>query len=164
MADYPAMPLWTDAYIADCSHLEDAEHGRYLLLLIALWRSPQRRLPNNDGWLARKFSRSIERVQAELRPLITEFCDCDGNWITQKRLQREFTYVANTSLKQSVRAKRRWQKEKDACRGNAAAAMPPHPHPYESSSSSSRTVAARELRGMGEVLADLAAKHRRRRS
>lgn len=40
MADYAALPLFTDAYMADCSHLSDAEHGRYLLLLMLMWRSP----------------------------------------------------------------------------------------------------------------------------
>lgn len=83
MAQLPAMPLFTDAYLADCDHLTDAEHGRYLLMLIHMWRAPNQRFPNDDAWLARKFRRSVEDVRGELRPLIQEFFRCDGNWISQ---------------------------------------------------------------------------------
>ncbi len=48
MADFPALPLFTDAYLADCSHLSDAEHGRYLRLLMLVWLSPECRVPNDD--------------------------------------------------------------------------------------------------------------------
>ena len=119
MADFPAMPLWTDAYLADTGHLSDVEHGRYMLMLMQLWRSPQQRFPNDDEWLARRFKRSVEEVKKELRPLIQELMQCDGNWITQKRLSREFCYVSARSQKQSARAKSRWKKEKGLCRGNA---------------------------------------------
>lgn len=131
MAEFPAMPLWTDAYLADCGHLSDAEHGRYLMLLMHLWRAPSQRLPNDDAWLARRFRRSVEDVQNEIRPLISEFCDCDGNWITQKRTSREFAYVAEQSRKQSERAKARWDKEKGRCRGNATARNAPTPTPVK---------------------------------
>lgn len=120
MAELPFLPLATDAYLADCAHLSDAEHGRYLLLLIALWRAPSQRLPNDDEWLARRFARSVERIQEEIRPLVREFCKCSGNWITQKRLAKEFAYVSTSRKKQSARAKSRWNKEKNESHGNAA--------------------------------------------
>lgn len=77
MADYPAFPLWTDAYLADTMHLTDAEHGLYLLMLIHLWRTPKQRFPNDDQWLARKFGMTLEQVRTELRPLIKEFLSTD---------------------------------------------------------------------------------------
>lgn len=133
MAEFPAIPLWTDSYLADCSHLSDAEHGRYMLILIAMWRSPECRLPNDDEWLARKFRRTVEQVREQLRPIIAEFCKTDGNWIWQERLLRERQHVKKSSKKQSDRAKSRWNKDKDESRGNAthgtAAAMPPTPTP-----------------------------------
>ncbi len=124
MAEFPAMPLWTDAYLADCGHLDDAETGRYLMILILLWRAPKQRFPNDDGWLARKFRRTEDAVRLQLRPLIAEFCLCSGNWITQDRLTREFAYVKSKSKKQSARAKARWDNEKHSCRGYAPTPTP----------------------------------------
>lgn len=119
MAEFPYMPLWTDAYLADCGHLSDAENGRYLTLLMAIWRAPHQRLPNDDKWLARRFSRTEDQVQNELRPLIEEFCQNDGNWITQKRLTKEWKRVTKTHERQSASAKSRWMKEKTISHGNA---------------------------------------------
>src|SRR6202007_188067 len=107
----------------------DAEHGRYLRILMLMWRSPDCRIPNDDQWLARKFSRPVEQVVAELRPLIVEFCQCDGNWITQKRLLKEMAFVTRTSKKQSARSKSRWEKEKSGSRGNATPGIAPTPTP-----------------------------------
>ncbi len=137
MAKFPAMPLWTDAYLADCGHLNDAETGRYLMILIHLWRAPGQRFPNNDAWLARKFRRSVDDVRTQLRPLIEEFCRNTGNWISQDRLSREFSYVLEKSQKQSARAKSRWNKEKDLCQGSADA----HIEKTETEGARSKTLA-----------------------
>jgi len=126
MAQHPAMPLWTDALLADCGHLPDADFGLYLKLLIVMWRSPGQRLPNNNEWLARRFDRSIERVESELRPLVVEFCQSDGNWITQKRLSAEFSFVTKQRRQKIVAAKARWKKEK----GDAGASEPHMPHTH----------------------------------
>ncbi|MGI9492179.1 MAG: DUF1376 domain-containing protein [Geminicoccaceae bacterium] len=119
MAKFPAMPFWFDAYWLDCSHLTDAEHGRYLLVLKELWTAPQQRIPNDDEWLARKFRRPVEAMRSEIRPILTEFCECDGNWWRQNRLIDEMSYLLQKQSKQSARAKSRWNKEKDLSRGNA---------------------------------------------
>lgn len=119
MADFAALPLFTDAYLADCGHLSDAEHGRYLLLLMLMWRSPGCRVPNDLEWLGRKLRRSPGLVDDQIMPLVREFCDCSGNWITQKRLAKEYEYVLKNSRKQSDIAKSRWNKEK-----TYASAMP----------------------------------------
>lgn len=121
MAEFPALPLWTDAYLADTSHLTDAERGRYDLMLVQLWRMPEVRFPNDDLWLARKFGRSEEDIQQLFRPLLKEFFKSTGNWLTQKRLSRERAYVQAQSEKQRARAKARWNKDNDESRGNATA-------------------------------------------
>ena len=120
MAEFPSLPLWTDALLADCHHLTDAEFGRYMRLLILLWRSPDCRVPNDDEWLARRLCRSVEEIISDWRPLIEEFCKNSGNFLTQKRLRREFSYIKDRREKQSARAKARWEKEKDPCRGSTA--------------------------------------------
>lgn len=127
MPDFPAMPLWTDAYLADTTHLTHEEHGRYLLMLIHLWRMPEKRFPNDDAWLARKFGCSREDVATLWRPLLAEFFTADANGICQKRLAREWHRLRNTSARQSAAAKSRWDKEKGRCHGNAALALQPQP-------------------------------------
>ena len=129
MAAFPSLPLFTDAYLADAGHLTDAEHGRYFLLLMQMWRTPECRLPNDDEWLARRFRRTVEQVRADLRPIISEFMQTDGNWITQKRLRKEWEWCRGHSKKQSDIAKSRWNKEKGACHGNAPAGNAPTPIP-----------------------------------
>ncbi len=129
MAEFPAMPLFTDAYLADTTHLGEAEHGRYLLMLMHMWRAPNQRFPNDDSWLARKFKQTVEWVTEKLRPLICEFCQCDGNWITQRRLIREWNYVKKQSRRQSDAAKSRWDKKKNLSHGNTPNGIAPTPTP-----------------------------------
>jgi len=114
MTEFPALPVFTDAYLQDCSHLTDAEHGRYFLLLMLIWRSPQTRVPNDDAWLAKHLHRTPGRVKKEIRPIIEEFCQNNGNFITQKRLKKEKAFVRKYRKSQSVRSKARWDKEKGA--------------------------------------------------
>lgn len=120
MADFPALPIWTDAYLADCSHLSDAEHGIYLRLLMLMWRSPQCRIPNDDEWIARKLSRDANAVRTHVRPLINEFCECT-EWITQKRLLKEWEWCTEKRKKNSTSAKSRWNNKNTSCERNANA-------------------------------------------
>lgn len=119
MAEFPALPLFTDALLADCEHLSDAEMGVYLRILMYMWRAPECRIPNDSKWIARKFRRTVEQVETEVIPVLREFCSSDGNWWTQKRLKKEYGYVKKKSRKASASAKSRWNKEKDACERNA---------------------------------------------
>lgn len=179
MAEMPFFPLATDAFLADTDHLSDEETGRYARLLIALWRAPQQRLPNQDAWLARKFKKSIDEVKTELRPLIDEFCQNDGNWITQKRITKEFKRAQKSVKQRSDAAKARWLKEKmeserKASTYGARSAPTPIPTPIQSSSSETITDPARaaslsrtgfaahaNLPSVNERVAALALKHRK---
>src|SRR5262249_39204695 len=61
MAKFPMLPLYTDAFIADTLHLDPAEVGAYMLMLMAAWRTPDCSLPNDDAIL-RKITRMDARV------------------------------------------------------------------------------------------------------
>ena len=47
------------------------------------------------------------------RHLIAEFCQCDGNWITQGRLTFEYEQAKKRARTQSERAKYRWGHDKN---------------------------------------------------
>jgi uncharacterized protein YdaU (DUF1376 family) len=123
MAQFPGLMLWTGAWVADTAHLTRLERGTYMDLIVLMWRTPGCRVPNDDAWLARHMRMTADQVVQELRPIIKEFCQTDGNWLFQKRLQIEFVRAFKRSHAQSVRAKSRWERQKDLHAGNAAHAM-----------------------------------------
>jgi uncharacterized protein YdaU (DUF1376 family) len=121
MAEFPALPVFTDAYIADTIHLTTLEHGAYFLLLTAAWRRPHCDLPDDDQFLSRIARLSLDDWIA-IRSTIMEFWNFDGRrktW-TQKRLSKERSYVSNKSRSQKDKAAKRWNNEKK----EDAAALP----------------------------------------
>lgn len=89
MADFPYLPLWTDAYLADTKHLTTAEHGAYLLLLMTAWRTPGCSLPDDDAFLGRVSGdpRNWPRYKAAVMAFWRK--RADGRW-EQKRLLGEY--------------------------------------------------------------------------
>jgi uncharacterized protein YdaU (DUF1376 family) len=112
MAQFPGLMLWTDAWVADTHHLSRDVRGAYMDLLIKMWRTPGCRVPNDDAWLARQLCMTVDEVVEILRPIIKEFCQTDGNWVFQKRLQREFVRAFQTQVGRRDRAKYGWKKRK----------------------------------------------------
>ena len=102
MADFPALPIWTDAYIADTMHLDCTESGAYFHLLMAAWRSKDCSLPDDDKILAR-MAKASPRVWKRIKDAVMAFWDYDEEthkW-TQKRLLKERTWVSDKRHKQS---------------------------------------------------------------
>jgi len=107
MAEFPALPLWTDALLADTSHLLPAEFGAYMRLLIAAWRLPECSLPNDDVILAR--IAGDQHNWHRHRACVMSFWRLggDGRW-HQKRLEREREYVSRRETKSRSAASARW--------------------------------------------------------
>lgn len=84
----PKMPLDTDAYLADTTHLTTAQHGTYFLLLMAMWRSDDGWLPGDDAYLARVTRQSLDKWRGAALA-IRRLLKTVGGRVTQPRLQRE---------------------------------------------------------------------------
>jgi uncharacterized protein YdaU (DUF1376 family) len=105
MAEYPALPLFTDAYMSDTRHLTPAQHGAYLLLLMTAWRMPDCKLPDDDRFLSRCASMDI-RTWKQNREIVLSFWKRDEmqKWY-QGRLLDERKYVDELKRKNSKAGK-----------------------------------------------------------
>lgn len=93
MSQFPHLPLFTDAFLADTGHLSAQETGAYLLLLMVAWRSPECRLPDDDAKLAR-WARLDARTWRRIKPTVMEFWSLQSGFWMQKRLSREREFVS----------------------------------------------------------------------
>ena len=89
MAEYPALPLFTDAFIRDTTHLTAAQTGAYLMLLMTAWRAPDCSLPDDDKLLAR-IARMDGRAWVANKSVVMSFWKKDDKrrWV-QRRLVDE---------------------------------------------------------------------------
>lgn len=113
MAEFPALTLWTDAYLSDTRHLSTVEHGAYLLLLMEAWRRPHCDLPDDDTILARLAGLSAKEW-SKIKPIIMAFWTRDGRSKTwrQKRLFQERSKARVRSKSASENSAKRWNKKK----------------------------------------------------
>jgi uncharacterized protein YdaU (DUF1376 family) len=111
VAEFPALPLWTDALLGDTNHLTNAEFGAYMRLLCTAWRRADCALPNDDQFLGRVVN-DTRHWASRLKPVVMAFwtLGADGMW-RQKRLTRERAYVENLSNKQAANARKRWNSD-----------------------------------------------------
>lgn len=112
------MPLATDAYLADTTHLTTLEHGAYLLLLMTLWRAGGR-LPNDPKKLAR-FARLSPAQFRRLWPSIEGFFFIDGDQIGQGKCDDFLEAVRRKSKSGEIGARARWRKNKGKGHANAS--------------------------------------------
>ncbi len=130
MAEAPAFPLWTDAYLADTGHLTTLEHGAYFLLLMAMWRAGGT-LPNDDKKLAR-FAHLTNGQWARIRATIMSFfAEVENGQITQWRLIDELEHVRRVRKKQSDNARAKHRKDNGLLSAVAVpnGSQPPAPIP-----------------------------------
>lgn len=163
MAQFPALTLWTDAYLSDTRHLSTLEHGAYLLLLMEAWRRPNCDLPDEDRFLARLAGVSAKEW-ADIKPVIMEFWTRDGRSKTwkQKRLSKERDAAKKRSKSQKDNSAKRWNKTEKAdatgyakkSHGNPSTATATVEEEAKASPSSAHTARPKKKRDEPFVLPD----------
>lgn len=93
MAEFPALPFFTDAYLADTRHLTTEEHGVYLLLLMCAWRTRGCSLKDEDKMLARIAGLSLAKWR-KMRPAMLEFFSVENGVWRQKKLSQVYETVS----------------------------------------------------------------------
>jgi uncharacterized protein YdaU (DUF1376 family) len=135
MAEFPALPIFTDAFISDTLHLNAAQTGAYFMLLMVAWRTKDCCLPDDDNQLAR-FARMDKRSWMVNREVILSFWkyNNDGHLI-QKRLLDERKH-AEVRRDHAIRAghasalKRKERHSTDAITERQPKGNNPKPNPY----------------------------------
>lgn len=141
MSSFPSLPLFTDAYIADTAHLTMEEHGAYLRLLMFAWRTKGCKLANDDVFLARTLGISAAKW-LKLKPNVMAFWTLSGGSWTQRRLSKEYGFVAErvkkrrAAGKQGGRPKSLENQETSKAKGSQEKSKPkapnPNPNPIDS--------------------------------
>lgn len=127
------MPLFTDAYIADTTHLTMEQSGCYMQLLMVAWRTKTCDLPNDNKILARMCRMHINRW-LKIRPVLEPFFTIEDGRIFQKRLKKERGFVQQKCEKNRANANAKWRKTNETTNANAHAnayAPTPTPTPIE---------------------------------
>lgn len=105
MSQAPSMPMFVDAMLADTMHLTTEEFGAYHFILYATWRNNGIPLQDEPAMLAR-ICRVSPAAWRKLRPILSRFFDLtDGTW-RQKRLEKEWAYVAERAERAKANGKR----------------------------------------------------------
>lgn len=94
------MPLWIGAYLANTLHLNRAQHGSYMLLILATWKAGGR-LPDNNETLATIARCSAKEWKAE-RDVFAAFYEIQSGWWVHERVMTELEKAAAFKAKQSA--------------------------------------------------------------
>lgn len=93
MSEAPIWPVSTGDLIADTTHLDEAEFGAYVRLMLAQWRNGGRPLPNEPERLCR-FSGVTPGRFKKIWPVIEQFFDVTDAGISQPRIAKDFEKVS----------------------------------------------------------------------
>lgn len=150
MSEFPSLPLFTDAFLADTGHLTAQETGAYLLLLMMAWRLPGCRLPDDDQKLSR-WARVDGRTWKRIKPVVMEFWAYEEGYWTQKRLSKERSVVskraevARENGKRGGRPKPLENNEATNPMGSSQVTQQKAPNPNPSKEYSDTSVSARPV-------------------
>lgn len=111
VSHFPYIKLWVNDYLADTYHLNPEEHGTYLLLLIAAWKTEGNGLPDDDKILARYAGTTLRRWR-KLAPRIRPFFTEEDGKLYQPRLSKEARNATKFSNSQGERRRGKPLKKK----------------------------------------------------
>lgn len=103
MAALPYIQLYVSDYLADTAHLNAAQHGAYLLLILNYWQRGKP-LNNANDRLANVARMSNEEWQQN-KADIAEFFVIDGDTWSHKRIDADLAAVSASSIKKSEAGK-----------------------------------------------------------
>ncbi|MGZ8339121.1 MAG: YdaU family protein [Telluria sp.] len=109
------MPLYVSDYLGDTMHLSTEQHGAYLLLLMAAWKS-EGRLPNDPVQLQTISRLNPARWKANEASLKAFFFVTPEYWINNRLREELVKAVRNTEAKARSGRKgaiARWQIDGD---------------------------------------------------
>ena len=116
------MPLWIGAYLADTLTFTTAQHGAYLLLLMAYWRE-RGALPDDDEAL-RSIAKADSSEWRRMRPAIAKkFIVADGVW-WHKRVEAELVAAVARKDKATSKANKAAQARWGNCSKDAPSNAP----------------------------------------
>lgn len=95
MSDPRLMPLDTSAYLSDTGHLSTIEHGAYLLILMAMWRSRDGWLDGSDHYLARVTRMTLGRWK-RIAPTVRALLLSKDGRVGQKRVHKDRTSIRSS--------------------------------------------------------------------
>jgi uncharacterized protein YdaU (DUF1376 family) len=111
----PWLPLYVADYLADTKHLNTEQHGAYLLLLMAMWRSEDATLPNEPKLLARISGIRLCRWHL-VAPDVMSLMTIERGRVTQKRLRQEFQHCISISTTKAAAGRKGAERRYSASR------------------------------------------------
>ena len=147
MAEFPSMPLYTDAYLGDTQHLTLEEHGAYLKLLIIAWRTADCSLPADDKRLATMLGITPKKW-GKLKPAIVDFFDEREGKYKQKKLTKVRRAVEESREQKryagEASAKARALKNNNSCPTDVITNVSTE-HPTERQQTKTNTITSKNL-------------------
>lgn len=161
MAEFPALPLFTDAYLADTLDLTTQEHGIYLVMLMIAWRRRDCSLPDDMAWLKRSLQsccaglhgRTFNAVVPKLlnRFWVRKESETGPKWC-QNRLEKELKYLRNRSETNSKAAQQRWKNNHLHNANGIPGRNPPTPTLHNGSDISNTESVSRAVKNVSKQL------------
>jgi uncharacterized protein YdaU (DUF1376 family) len=107
MSRTPFMPFYPDAYLADTAQLTLEEQGAYMRLLCYLWINCGQVVDNNKI-IARMLGIHVNKWLKLRKTLGGYLVESSPGYLTQTRLQKEYSKSLNISERNRQNAHRRW--------------------------------------------------------